>query len=266
MTYLLKYALAPRSGSQAEIGTATDDTGSQLDYTSLFKPLDLTPSPPTSIDAPTTSVATKAQGVKPRAEKLQLSTQQSSAQKPSKPRLLQGNQHKQVATKFKKISYYGDVLPDSALQWSCARDVKTNLLWETKLDNAGLSDADHRYSWYDPSKDTPGVRNGGKCYKIECDTHAYIREINRLKLCGSEQWRLPTFTELETLLDRAYFDPVINQEIFFNTTRASYWTQSQLEFNPETAMQIDFFNGTSSPAPLHYKLAVRLVSEPQNPK
>jgi hypothetical protein len=174
---------------------------------------------------------------------------------------LQGNQHKQIGTRFDKVGFDGLVLADTALRWSCARDTKTGLLWETKLFDAGISDVEHRYSGYDPTRATRGYKNRGSCYGMQCDTYAYTQGMNRLGLCGSRRWRLPIFAELETLLDRDYFNPVINQEIFFNTRGASYWTQSQLENNPEMIMQIDFFNGTSSPAPIHFKLAVRLVSE-----
>ena len=202
VTFLLKYALAPRSSPQAEINVASDNNtnDAQLDYSSLFKPLDLLPQPPASGEGTSKPEAAKIQDSKRRAEKLQLSSGQPAEASAPKPRLLQGNQNKQVATKFDKIDYYGNVLPDSALQWSCAHDVKTKLLWETKLNNAGLSDAEHRFTWYDPSRETSGVRDGGNCYKIECDTHAYVQEINRLQLCGSDQWRLPTFSELETCL------------------------------------------------------------------
>ena len=126
--------------------------------------------------------------------------------------------------------------------------------------DAGVSDVEHRFSWYDPTKSPSGVKNNGHCFAIDCDTDAYVKEINRLELCGSTAWRLPSFVELQTLLDRDYSNPPINQEIFYNTIGASYWTRSQLAFNPEMAMQIDFFDGTSSPAPMHFNFAVRLVS------
>lgn len=175
--------------------------------------------------------------------------------------LRQLSQKEQVATRFNKIDFYGQRLPDSALVWSCARDVKTGLLWETKLFDAGVSDVEHRFSWYDPAQSSPGVKNNGHCFAIDCDTDAYVKEINRLGLCGSTAWRLPSFAELQTLLDRDYSNPAINQEIFFNTKGASYWTSSQLAYDPEMVMQIRFFDGMSSPAPVHMKLAVRLVSQ-----
>ena len=120
---------------------------------------------------------------------------------------MQGAQRNQRDTQFTKIDFDGQVLPDTALRWSCAHDQRTGLLWETKLYNAGISDEENRYTWYDPTRPAKGVKNQGRCYGILCDTHSYTQEMNRLQLCGSTQWRLPTFAELETLLDRAYFNP-----------------------------------------------------------
>jgi hypothetical protein len=250
--------------SKPTIGSISNYTDTEAvqepkkDLRALFKPRTPRHSQPpnTTPDSITTSIA------KPDIpEKLDLLLPEKVSVSPPKRQLLQGRQKMQVATKLTKIGFDGQALPDSALQWSCARDIKTGLLWETKLFDAGVSDVDHRYSWYDPARATQGYKNNGDCYGIECDTHAYTAEMNRLGLCGSRQWRVPTFLELESLLDRDYFNPVINQEIFFHARGSSYWTQSQLQNNPELIMQIDFFNGTSSPAPIRFKLAVRLVSE-----
>ncbi len=248
---------------QSEISPSFDESanhpveGRQRSQRTLFQPLAF----------PTPLENTRAQSVTARVDKTKstapaklVSPEELPATPPAR-KLLQGNQHKQRSTQFSKVGFDGQPLPDSALRWSCARDSKSGLLWETKLFDAGISDVEHRYSWYDPTRSTPGFKNRGSCYGISCDTHAYTEEMNRLGLCGSRNWRLPTFAELETLLDRDYFNPVINQEIFFNTRGTSYWSQSQLENNPEMIMQIDFFNGSSSPAPIHVKLAVRLVSD-----
>lgn len=254
----------PEYQSKSAVGSVSNYTDTAAvqepknDLRALFKPRPPRHSQPakTMPDSITTSI------VKPDIpKKIDSHIPEKVSVSPPKRKLLQGRQKMQVATKFTKIGFDGRTLPDSALQWSCARDVKTGLLWETKLFDAGVSDVEHRYSWYDPARATQGYKNNGDCYGIECDTHAYTAEMNRLGLCGSRQWRVPTFLELETLLDRDYFNPVINQEIFVHARGASYWTQSQLQDNPELIMQIEFFNGTSSPAPIRFKLAVRLVSE-----
>lgn len=235
-----------------------------LDQRSLFQPL--TPAKSRSIRV-NTELAPKQSGLLKAnndADKKQTETvlvEQKVQSGLPKAKLRQGSQKEQVATRFNKIDFYGRMLPGSALTWSCARDVKTGMLWETKLFDAGVSDIEHRFSWYDPAKSSPGVKNNGHCFAIDCDTDAYVKEINRLGLCGSTAWRLPSFAELQTLLDRDYAHPAINQEIFFNTKGASYWTSSQLAYDPDMVMQIRFFDGTSSPAPVHMNLAVRLVSQ-----
>ena len=185
---------------------------------------------------------------------------QKRARTQQKNLVMQGSQKQQKGTQFIKVSFNGEPLAGDARRWSCARDQQTGLLWETKLFDAGISDAEHTYSWYDPGQAHSGYRDRGRCFGIACDTAAYTLEMNRIDLCASNQWRLPTFDELQTLLDRDYFNPTINQKIFTHARSASYWTSTQLEFDSDMIMQIDFFNGTSSPAPIRYALSLRLVS------
>ena len=122
----------------------------------------------------------------------------------------------QAGSHFVKVSFEGHKLPPEETYWSCARDLESGLLWEVKLSNAGVSDAEHTYSWYDPARESPGKPDGGECFGVACDTHAYVQEMNRLALCGSRAWRLPSFKELDALIDRNYYDPTINQEYFPN--------------------------------------------------
>lgn len=188
------------------------------------------------------------------------SSVQRLARTQQKNLVMQGSQQQQKGTQFSKVSFNGNTLPDTARRWSCARDQQTGLLWETKLFDAGVSDTEHTYSWYDPGQTHSGYRDRGRCFGIACDTAAYTLEMNRIDLCASNQWRLPTFDELQTLLDRDFFNPTINQKIFPHARSTSYWTSTQLGFDPDMIMQIDFFNGTSSPAPIRYALSLRLVS------
>ena len=91
----------------------------------------------------------------------------------------------QTGSRFVKISFEGNALPAEERYWSCARDLDSGLLWEVKLSDAGISDAEHTYSWYQPDHDPQGKPDGGTCFGIRCDTEAYVQEINRLALCGS---------------------------------------------------------------------------------
>ena len=84
--------------------------------------------------------------------------------------------------------------------------------------------------------------------------------MNRLQLCGSGQWRLPSFGELDGLIDRNYYNPTINQVFFPHARGTVYWTSTELQNNPELVMQIDFFNGMSTAVRKDLSYAVRLVS------
>lgn len=168
----------------------------------------------------------------------------------------------QSKSRFEKIAFGGERLSKNAARWSCALDLKTGLLWETKLSNGGVSDANHTYSWFNPDrqKQQQGKPNGGNCYGSGCDTYAYTEEMNRMVLCGSDQWRLPAFSELERLIDREYYNPTINQTLFPYGKGTVYWTSTELENNPGMVMQVDFFNGISNAVPKNLSYPLRVVS------
>lgn len=179
------------------------------------------------------------------------------------PKIKQRGNAQQSHSRFEKIAFSGKPLNKNAARWSCALDLESGLLWETKLSNGGVSDANHTYSWFDPKQRKPqqGKRNGGNCYGSDCDTHAYIKEMNRMVLCGSSQWRLPAFSELERLIDREYYNPTINQNFFPHGKGAVYWSSTELKNNPDMVMQVDFFNGVSNAVPKNLSYPLRTVSD-----
>jgi hypothetical protein len=62
-----------------------------------------------------------------------------------------------------------------------------------------------------------------------------------LQLAGKGGWRLPSLAELESLLDRSRYRPVVREEVPFRDTR-SYW--SSTTFQEETgAAWIVMFEG-----------------------
>ena len=60
--------------------------------------------------------------------------------------------------------------------------------------------------------------------------HAAQSYARSLSLSGKAHWRLPTAKELETLLDRTVYRPVMREEIPFRDT-LSYW--SSTTFGPD---------------------------------
>lgn len=179
------------------------------------------------------------------------------------PKIKQRDNAQQSRSRFEKIAFNGKRLNKNATRWSCALDLESDLLWETKLSNGGVSDADHTYSWFNPErlKRQQGKKNGGNCYGSGCDTYAYIEEMNRMALCNSRHWRLPTFSELERLIDREYYNPTINQNLFPHAKGAVYWSSTELKNNPDMVMQVDFFNGMSNAVPKNLSYPIRVVSD-----
>ena len=55
--------------------------------------------------------------------------------------------------------------------------------------------------------------------------HAAMAYADGLSLNGRDDWRLPTCLEIESLLDRSKYRPVLRREVPFGDNR-SYWSSS----------------------------------------
>jgi hypothetical protein len=106
-----------------------------------------------------------------------------------------------TSTGYTKIANNGSTLPDSAQlgtkpkDWACTKDNKTGLIWEVKTSDGGLRDEDNYYTNYDAIY--PG--NPSKL-GAATNTDGYVKAVNAQGLCGSSNWRLPTRTELISLI------------------------------------------------------------------
>ena len=107
---------------------------------------------------------------------------------------------------FTKIDADGYPLSADATEWSCIKDNVTGLMWEVKTSDGGLRDKNNTYSWYDPYKKTnagfSGLIDGGVCSSIDyCDSYHYVETINTSGLCGYTDWRVPTRSEMYSIID-----------------------------------------------------------------
>jgi fibronectin type 3 domain-containing protein len=158
--------------------------------------------------------------------------------------------------------------PYSLQPWYCVQSKKTGLVWEVKTTDKGLRDTKHTYSWYNPDNaangGVVGVKNGGNCTGSECDIYAFAQAVNSSKLCGFNDWRLPTRKELLTLVDTsaAYPRPTIDIDAFPNTANTYHWTSTVYEFDPKMAWFVYFGSGYDYYEYKSFASHVRLVRGP----
>jgi hypothetical protein len=112
-------------------------------------------------------------------------------------------------------------------------DAQTCLMWQREVPAAALA-------WDDAAQ--------------YCDT---------LVLAGYDDWRLPTETELQTILDRSLPTPTINATAFPNTPadQASswYWSSTVHVRDASYYWIVDFFMGLTAPCGAGYQNYVRCV-------
>ena len=125
---------------------------------------------------------------------------------------------------FSKVSATGELLADNSQSWSCVLDHRTGLLWEAKTTDGSLHDANNIYTWYNPDDSInggfAGDINNGK------NTDAFVNAVNQVGLCGYRDWRLPTVSQLQSIVDYGKELPAINTDYFKHTQSDAYWSSS----------------------------------------
>lgn len=153
------------------------------------------------------------------------------------------------------------ILGSSANNWGCTRDNVTGLLWEVKT-VTGMRSGANSYTWFNPDETknggAAGQQNGGVCTGSDCDTQAYVQKINALRLCGTDDWRLPTRMELLSILNNSY-NPAINSTYFPNTLVDYYWSSSPYSEDENAAWQVSFKYGEAYSVKKNEHKYVRLV-------
>ncbi len=139
---------------------------------------------------------------------------------------------------FSKLDSNGDELPATATDWQCVRDNVTGLVWEVKTNDGGLHDRDNTYTWYNSDGSSnggaPGAYNGG------VNTEAYVAAVNAASWCGANDWRLPGFAELFSIVNLSRRDPTVDTTYFPNTVNHWYWTSEPKAFAIDEAIGISF--------------------------
>lgn len=168
---------------------------------------------------------------------------------------------------FVKLDAAGAPLADqaaafSSTPWDCVRDNVTGLTWEVKPDDNGLRDKDWTFSWFDSSGNDSGdrgLRNGGVCADTtNCDTQKYIAAVNAAGICSLNDWRLPSRSELSSLVHYgATAAPFIDAGFFPDVAGPAYWSVSSAG---PVAWGVDPADGSVRVVAKFSAQAVRLVS------
>lgn len=115
-------------------------------------------------------------------------------------------------------------------RWSCVRDNVTGLIWEVKTTDSGLRNMNYTFTWYNPDNTTNGgsagkQNDGATCFS-NCDTYAYVQVINSEGLCGARDWRMPSRSELLSIVHNGRSNPAIDTDYFPNAFFGYFWTYS----------------------------------------
>ncbi len=87
-----------------------------------------------------------------------------------------------------------------------------------------------------------------------------VAYCEKLVLGGMEQWRLPTFKELFSIVDYSRVKPAINP-VFSFVKEGTYWTSTDFAPNVSRAWTIDFHTGKSFYSYKSTNHAVRCVKD-----
>lgn len=169
-------------------------------------------------------------------------------------------------TRFDKIAADGRTLALDEGPWACIHDRRSGLTWENKTDNERLHYAAATYSWYDPAQGL-GYPDRGSCRddlaQIPCDSDDLLRAANTRRLCGFDDWRLPTAAELgELVTDEVHPGEATIVGCFFPYTQRSPYLSSDIRRNAQGDLEVatvNFRDGGVQWLPIGRPARLRLV-------
>ncbi|MGD9732770.1 MAG: DUF1566 domain-containing protein [Desulfamplus sp.] len=127
---------------------------------------------------------------------------------------------------YTKLDENGNALPITATSWSMVRDNVTGLIWENKTDDGSIHDKDNAYTWDEVSS-------------------VFIAKLNADNFGGYSDWRLPTITELGTIInyDIPYPGPTVNTNYFKDTNTNCCLSSTTVSYATYRAWGVIFYDG-----------------------
>ena len=183
----------------------------------------------------------------------------------------------EVGFDFTRLNQNGDEIDQETSNWRCVRDNTTGLIWENKnSDPVSLHYEDNLFTWYHET-DNGGFAGFQNLDSLACNlssgtcnTQAYIDQVNAQGLCGFFDWRLPSHTELLSLVHFGKLQgPLVDSEYFPDMGAMSveplwYWTSlpnvdGVSEAGSQSAWAIDFYSGVDNFIMKSSEVRIKLV-------
>ena len=146
--------------------------------------------------------------------------------------------------------YITDEWPDS--RYSIETIVADNVVTDNKTE----------LMWKQCSEGLSGV----DCMTGALSTHTWkaaMELANAADFAGYSNWRVPNQKELQTIVARNCYSPIINETTFPNTPLSWFWTSSPTAFNGSNAWVVYFYNGDTYDYNRGNTYPVRLVRSGQ---
>ena len=136
---------------------------------------------------------------------------------------------------FTKMDSDGNVLSADATKWSCVKDNVSGLIWENKTLDSGLHHRNNTYRWGGKG----AVQFGTEFYN---DWDELLDGSNAEKLCGFDDWRIPTMLELESILNYRHHQVISLDEAYFPNqfTLSHTWSNAAYAADPSLAWSVGF--------------------------
>jgi len=146
--------------------------------------------------------------------------------------------------KYKKLDYNGNEIKDN-MNWEngfrMVKDENTGLIWEVKSNEENdINNSERKYNWEEAKE--------------------YVKNLNDIKYCGRDDWRLPNKDELRSIINYELDSSAVDSFYFPNITGDFYWTNNIYKMQSYFAWGISLGIGSATALSQHIKKHTIAVS------